>query len=1301
MPESSELDRHRDEIMTEARQDLSSLDGELPNNRTSTNAERLDSLEEYQKFVALTETFVLENTCPSLQSGLMEAMVEASESFDSYSYEVRAINLWKGLQGALEIASLTDALPADESLMGALGLPEGMVFVGVSDDRQKGRDLRLYFRSSDEVASYQLSFESNGGPIKLELESASPAIDFVQHRSGPDDTKLRSRRSPMRFTTLADLQDPATFEVSHAAAELGRQTGVMESLGHNLPFQPRSSDPQTQYLIEFREELSATLEAGEITEERFRELVNKLAAMPKGEKDAVEMVYDVVEHAGNATPEWVVALLESTDDPFTIARIFAYARNEEDPLIERAARQKMEPLLAERWPFVFEDPDFSELSLHEKDYLLAAVEKGTLDAQNFGPVLDYYVANFTLASRRVRREGRSLLYDFRYQGANPMQKLQDFVEFSVVNGEYSKDGKITLRSFRLLGHENSPLTRDQRRVLAAKIFAFYDPEGGVYDKHQALETAAYGLAKLGATNAQVERLVQAFTALELDEDTAGSVFRDFDSRMRYSRRELEELTADDIIGYFEQLSELAKIHAALPETWEQDGRRPLSEFLNPSFTSDEMNIDADTMKRLRYRWPKLPDRVATNPYTMAAIMTKFEDVNARELATISALTEPQIDAFAWALQAYQETFATPKEAGEFIDQFTKIESQAHFLVWQSLMAKGKRKDSVKIYDYEIGWRLDDLSLFSGHWENLTQPGHKLSKFENTKDFASLLIRGVRPEMLVKHQDFIFSSNDGYARSLALELIAQNPDTVDEVMDKLSQCTECRSLNRNSKKLLTNYLYATQDLQGVLDLASQLEALENDSSALKHWNDNFLRLWPNANLPSGIAKVRDPNFIAALEPVIQRYKDDWDTNELMQWFIHRYVTVVDFEDPQKLAGRLDDFVQKALAQNYDFKTDPLREKMDALAFDSAMVLAEENADPFHVSFILNVLQGQSIEWEGTTVNLDKTQLQKIAFDYFKNGTSEKLKDKGALLLIGLGTDTKDLSRADIVELAVSVVDRKLTRYEASPHITQQQLDYVNGKNIPLSFYFSVLSNLAEGSENIDIDIFKEKIDTFMGLQDQPIFAGEVLALYHSEGDSSYSNFEGDIFGTEYYQQIAEQNGLDFRSLRHGKGAENKDSMFAYLSNETQDREMTVLVGGHGNNDIISFGRETFNIQELFDSLKARVERTPTDEIRIFFLSCYSENNLKLLYELWEADPVTQSVRTKIVSSSSEGGSTSKMAVDAWRTYAAQTDAGQAQPNWGDFYRHVEARNFILTDSGFSFYGRLNSNLSLWIDGEKLG
>jgi hypothetical protein len=368
-----------------------------------------------------------------------------------------------------------------------------------------------------------------------------------------------------------------------------------------------------------------------------------------------------------------------------------------------------------------------------------------------------------------------------------------------------------------------------------------------------------------------------------------------------------------------------------------------------------------------------------------------------------------------------------------------------------------------------------------------------------------------------------------------------------------------------------------------------------------------------------------------------------------------------------------------------------------------VLQEESTDILHISFILNVMIWESFEYNGEDITLTNDILRNVAFDMFRNNRTEQFQKKWALLIIGLGISTSEFTVEELQELTRISVDRNLTRFIISEDITQQQLDYVSDKDIPLSLYFSILSTLREEESIWDFERFLEKITIYQNLRDEPIFIGQTLALYHEEWESVQSNINwSDGWDTWFYGDISSTLDVPFQSLRHGAWYETKDSMFAYLENATQTGPLTLLIGWHGNDDIISFWSESFNIQELFDSLKTRQENVWWQgEVRIIFSSCYSETNLQRLFQLWWVDERTRDIPLTILSSSSEGASSYFIADDAWRNYARWVKSWVVDGTWASLYREVESRNYVLTKPRKIWNNSVNSNMSLWLNGVKLG
>lgn len=448
----------------------------------------------------------------------------------------------------------------------------------------------------------------------------------------------------------------------------------------------------------------------------------------------------------------------------------------------------------------------------------------------------------------------------------------------------------------------------------------------------------------------------------------------------------------------------------------------------------------------------------------------------------------------------------------------------------------------------------------------------------------------------------------------------------------------------------------------------------------------------AELLETLDLLSDPKLVNGLQKIVSD-----NGNVFLRSIIYVYFKIAvkpaDLKDPQKVLNDLDSFVKKAVKNNYVYDTDPGLNR--AASFLDPLKLIEKPDTEFtHIAFILNVLRDSS-------PSFSKEALAKIALNQLNNKDSALLREKGAKILIGLGTMTQDIGLDVLIDIAKIGVDGKLTKFTISDKITSDQLKFLCGAGIPkipLSLFFSFLITLEKTQKSRNQQAFEALVNKYKTIAKEKVYQNQVLILSHNPADKAHSYlFSMDGFNPESHQIFARDvQKLHVEALRHGVDDESVESMFSKL--ELTKGDLTLVIGGHGSEGYISYGGGGFSMYMLFERLKKRVGQQKSGskwKTTIIFESCHSDFNAGLINGMWLKDAETRDYPIMMLSSSNENMPNAKMANDSWTIVAREAKKNGQPLTWEVFYRDIESRNFIMT------YGDLNSNQTLFIDGIELG
>lgn len=579
------------------------------------------------------------------------------------------------------------------------------------------------------------------------------------------------------------------------------------------------------------------------------------------------------------------------------------------------------------------------------------------------------------------------------------------------------------------------------------------------------------------------------------------------------------------------------------------------------------------------------------------------------------------------------------------------------------------------------------------------PENKLAK-EAHEVLGMMIDKGLPQEKIlavVPHLPHIQNS----IQRRTIEILLSESNAL-EVIRTMAACQEkCKEFywDESIQRMYYKIINETPPLEVVLRLIDQLVAVKNNPESLDKMgalevvlekttsHEEFFQVLANMENPDFTKKIRD---IMAQERLHLVYGQ---AEMAVAIYFYLAVSPADLRDPDKVAAGLKTFLDKAEQTKYDRNIDPDLNRA-ALLLGPEQMLNKPDTSFTHIAFILNILRDSAPEYSKEKMTImAKKQLGEA---------DPVLQEKGAKILIGLENDVQLFDRETIVKIAKAGVDDKLTNQTVSDNITVSQLEYLKKPDhpkVPLSLYFSWLINLEERGKSGNETEFRLLVGRYKTIEKQPVYEGKLLALAHDVNDKNHSYlFADDSFNTEAHRLMAgEVQGLPTEILRHGKDGESVESMFSAL--ETAQGNLTLVVGGHGGRGLISFGAETFDMDMLFERLAKRLERQKEGgawQTTVIFESCYSDYNIEAhLMKRWQEDPRTKSHPIKMLSSSSEDEGSAKMAGDSWLLKAKQNQAVGRVLTWGELYRDIESRNFIMSNK------RINSNMTLFIDGKKFG
>jgi hypothetical protein len=540
----------------------------------------------------------------------------------------------------------------------------------------------------------------------------------------------------------------------------------------------------------------------------------------------------------------------------------------------------------------------------------------------------------------------------------------------------------------------------------------------------------------------------------------------------------------------------------------------------------------------------------------------------------------------------------------------------------------------------------------------------------------------------------------------LKLVVDNGGKFEEFTNSLTN----KSIHSNMYEVYDRFCYNDPKLEKIPEFLDKLiVAVKNRRSTVKCALIYLIgrKTSNNKELFSVVENIDKPELINGIEKLrkkkFQHIGDKTASfDELVALYFHLIVSPKDLAKPKELLKGLEGFLNKADQNKYNMNID--RGYYRALTFlDIDSILKKEDTDHAHFGFILHVLKDSSPEFSKDKLN----QWARSKLD----DSNRYIRDKAAKLLIALGNNVQDFDKETLVKISEAGVDSNITRFELGDVISAKHIKFLRSSDapkLPLSVYFSILINIearkkAKLKTNIGFEYFKKLVKRYKEIENQPVYQNKVLVLGHDVNDRHYSHFtDTDAFNPESHKTFAEIQGSSIEILRHGKDRENVESMLSML--ELTEGDLTIVLGGHGAFGSISFGAEKIDIlKDLYPRLKKRLLRQKSGKpwkTEILFDSCISGRNIKeILMKAWKKDKDIKNHPVKMLSSSSEGEGSAKMALDTWKLKAKEMKKKGKILTWGDLYRDVESVNFVFSRIGYGYFAPgMSSNMTLFVDGE---
>jgi len=1140
----------------------------------------------------------------------------------AFDFEMLTVDYWETLYTVLEREERQALKHGNDFLQKVIPEEADVVFVNM----KKSQD-RVVYDLKKGPLDYQLIF-MNDGRIGLVLTSKvhkKSKIGFFKQSLG---FSINKKEYLQRQVSLADLRDPATFDVMARNPEHGDLDGVLGTIDRIFPDfkrEPSGKDKENHKIWEFEKRLTEfksklwkrkrDYEKGEISPEI---MTAHLKEVQKYVAEAVRLLFDVKKESPEDVRGHLANLLQ-----------FGY-----EPALDLAIQQVRNLPELGALDFSSEFTRYSGRMLHNEYQVSLQREK--LDRKSLNE-LGSRISGFIQLSADKQEFFRIMAFSPSMHGIDQTQFVKGL----------DKVTQETFRSFKEFVENNSNVLNNAEDLLAFTKYSagLNKPQFSAFGDYYKKETP------------DAQKMNQLNSLLK-----------------QYSDTDMEYV--DSFI--FETL-EKNKIDSLLSQA------RALESRLNPWDISSLLSEKPEASTEALYRIKHL--NVDNLEAHFAVIMTCFEDLGRRELVLLKQILKNPLQRETLRKLKNSdraERFDDAEDAYDFLSTLSRVKTKQ-----EMDYLKRKSSDGRIIDSYIFEETQKTTVQYQAVFEQVEAGAVDLSNWKKARVFNALIGRGVTPAVVLELLPSLNRIEDRVqVKIVDILLTKDNARTlVAEVIDCKADCVAINSKG-NLDDMLFQILGKGIEISDVGPLIRKVSSLENNPLRKNH-SDIFMEMLDKASDANEsilvIDRLNDANFIRTIQPVVSKAYPNLGENtkpDLIASYFRMDVSPTELSTPRILARGLSTFLNKANADSYDFATDPSHEKL-ATFLDKETVLAKKELNPAHIAYILNIMP------------ISPEELTEKAEELLKSD-NPTLQSKGAMLLIGMGHNVDRFDMPTVQRIAETGLGRRLTKRDnLDKKITSSQLSYMKGEDIPLSLYFSFLIALDQEGKVDNPGAFEAKVDQYKQIENQPVFEGQFLALSHDENDKTHSYlFANDSFNTTAFEDFADLQDRESEVLRHGKDNETLESMFVKL--EKTKGDLTLLIGGHGNRDVISFGSQEFQMKQLFERLARRIEGDSEHKTKVIFSSCYSGYNINLLNKMWEKDPRTKGKPIMMLSSSSESGSSAKMAVDSWSIQAQKNKNAGTPLTWKNLYHGIESRSYIMS-KGY----RLNSNMTLYINGKRLG
>ncbi|MFA6917392.1 MAG: hypothetical protein WC285_00965 [Candidatus Gracilibacteria bacterium] len=1244
--------------------------GEIP--------ETIDSSAEVKLFFdtvyALINKYIDETNDPALiaKKQELETVYKDQKTREKKYYldaEKVADEYWESLVAIMEKEE-RQALEHGQDLLKTLGIADSCKIIKYRkyEDNEKGGEVNSYEIEKDHL-TYYLDFNPNGEIEILFIAHGETSKYLHLYKSQETNYKNRPDSFLKRSISLAELKDLSAFKtyLSPLGLELSWAISEMKGTLNYLP--KRSTNPALQPFIEFRDELSRFSEEiyktrkeqdYKLTREQHAHYLKKIAEYFK---KRLRQYFDTPDKTNPITKELRTFLSKfveeypplidtALEEVKTIEelQLFNFSREYENYLYAKVECKRDELSKTDTATFDKEVRKYN-LSKKQKETLITLQKSSFIKKEDFPRFIPIF--------KSIRQEILGEYLEFTIGHPDKFSAQEALILFT----SYSKD--LSTEQF---GYYTSILSRED----------FY-----VDDKLTLKNLNNVLRANTGTENLELAGF------LFCRGEEAGKI-KNFMVRIKKLARKLKT-----------KVENIRFLIMGFRGGWPLDTVMATLENLDSSYVNiNHVNTNDDYS-------------------SLSMIRRHFRPsfLKPRHFKKLNALKPFQRKGFNYLEESSISLFKKPEDIDQFLDILSNVQSEPemeyilltapHFEMDVKAFMEGAPLESTIIQRESIkgfSETTNETAKYRKLWEEMVKvqetKGKKFSK-QSYEIIKLMFDKNFDEQAIIDTiQDLIEIETTIQKETIVLLMTKENAR---DLLKSMALCNQqCQDIDYSYNANLTQTYYKAisqkPPINGLLDLIQRLTVIQQNEESLTKRNNIMLTMVEKSSdyeeLLEIIASIENPQFIENFKEVTQceDFRETYSVNDLAEIYFYIAVSPDDLKTPKEVMQGLKAFLSKALKEKYDPETDPDYNRATSF-LDPVKLLEKEDTGFSHIAFILNILQNSSPEFS-------KEKLTETALKFLEN-PKEIIQEKGAKLLIGLGTITQTLDQNTIIKIVQKGVDGKLTKFTLLDKITTDQLEFIQQQGspqLPLSLYFSFLITLEQTNKSKDQPAFEALVKKYKDLENEPIYKGEVLILSYNPNDKTHSYlFAQDSFNPEGHKTFAKDvQGLHVETLRHGEDNESIESMFSKL--EMTKGDLTLIIGGHGTEDYISFGEEGFYMNQLFERLKQRVKQQKEGQkwtTTIIFESCHSDYNVGLLNKLWFENPETKNFPIKMLSSSNEDMPSAKMAKDSWDIKAREAKATGKPLTWGEFYRDIESKSFIMSDSG------TNSNSTLFIDGEELG